>query len=60
MASVNSLLCFAGPNAEPNSIGLKAVERARLAGFTDQEIRDMAREEGITVGEKAREALQLN
>lgn len=60
MASVNTLLCFTGPNAEPNSIGLSAVHRARLAGFTDDEIREMISAEKLTVGEKAKEALALS
>lgn len=59
MASVNTLLCFAGPNAEPNSVGLNAVNRARQAGLTDDEIRQMIAEENLTVGEKAKEALAL-
>lgn len=60
MASVDTLLCFAGPEAEPNSIGLKAVERARQAGLTDDQIRQMIEKENLKVGEKAKEALSLN
>lgn len=59
MASVDTLLCFAGPEAEPNSIGLNAVNRARKAGLTDDQIRDMIEKEGLTVGDKAKEALLL-
>lgn len=59
MASVNTLLCFAGPNAEPNSVGLSAIKRARLAGLTDDEIRQMISDENLKVGDKAKEALAL-
>lgn len=59
MASVNTLLCFQGPNAEFNAIGLSAVNRARLAGLTDDQIRQMISDEKLTVGEKAKEALAL-
>lgn len=59
MASVDTILCFAGPNAEPNSIGLAAVNRARQAGLTDDQIRQMISDEHLTVGEKAKEALAL-
>jgi len=59
MASVNTLLCFAGPNAQPNSIGLSALNRARQAGLTDDQIRQMIQDENLIVGEKAKEALAL-
>jgi len=59
MASVNTLLCFVGPQGEPNSIGLFAVERARQAGLTDDQIRQMVKAENLTVGEKAKAALSL-
>lgn len=59
MASVNTLLCFAGPNAEPNSVGLSAINRARLAGLTDDQIRQMISDENLIVGEKAKESLAL-
>lgn len=59
MASVDTILCFAGPNSELNSIGLSAVNRARLAGLTDDQIRQMISDEKLIVGEKAKEALAL-
>lgn len=60
MAIVNTLLCFAGPEAEPNSIGVNAVNRARKAGLTDDQIRNMIKEEGLTVGAKAKKELLLD
>lgn len=59
MASVDTILCFTGPHAEPNSIGLAAVKRARQAGLTDDQIRQMISDEQLTVGERAKEALAL-
>jgi|DEB0MinimDraft_3_1074331.scaffolds.fasta_scaffold165650_1 hypothetical protein len=59
MASVNTLLCFAGPHAEPNSIGLAAVNRARMAGLSDDQIRGMISAEDLVVGEKAKKELAL-
>lgn len=59
MASVNTLLAFTGPNAEPNSVGLSAINRARMAGLTDDQIRQMISDENLIVGEKAKESLSL-
>lgn len=59
MASVNSLKCFVGPKGTEGSFGLAAVERARLAGFSDEEIKTQLRAEGLELGPKAAESLGL-
>lgn len=59
MSSVNTFRAFKGPNGEPNGFGLAALERARLAGFSDAEIVAGVEAEGLTFGEKAKEDLKL-
>jgi hypothetical protein len=59
MASVNTFRAFKGTDGEPNGFGLEALERARLAGFSDAEIIAGTEVEGLTLGEKAKEALSL-
>lgn len=59
MASVNTFRAFKGPDGEPNGFGLAAVERARLAGFSDAEIIARVKAEGLTFGQKAKEDLKL-
>lgn len=59
MASVNTFRAFKGPNGEPNGFGLAALERARLAGFSDAEIIAGVEAEGLTFGEKAKKDLKL-
>lgn len=48
---------FKGENGEPNGFGLAALERARTAGHSDQEIAVGVQAEGMYFGEKAKEAL---
>lgn len=59
MASVNTILCFCGPHAKPGAVGLNAVKRARMAGLTDEQIRQMIRDEKVEVGEDAKEELRM-
>jgi hypothetical protein len=59
MASVDTLLCFCGPFATPGAIGLNAVKRARMAGLTDDQIKQMVTDENLKVGDDAKEALGL-
>lgn len=59
MASVNTFRAFKGPDGEANGFGLAALERARLAGFSDAEIIDGVEAEGLTFGEKAKKDLKL-
>jgi len=59
MASVDTILCFCGPNAKPGAIGLNAVKRARMAGLTDAQIINMIQEEKVEVGDDAKEELRI-
>jgi hypothetical protein len=59
MASVNTFRAFKGFSGEPDGFGLAAVERARLAGFSDAEIIAGVEAEGLKLGEKAKEDLKL-
>lgn len=58
MASVNTFRAFKGPNGEPNGFGLAALERARMAGFSDSEILAGIEAEGLTLGEKAKQSIE--
>lgn len=59
MAAVNTLTAFIGPNGNENTIGYDALQRARKAGLTDEQIKKQIKEENLHVGIKAREALSL-
>ena len=59
MSSVNTFRAFKGPDGETNGFGLAALERARLAGFSDAEIVAGVEAEGLKLGEKAKENLEL-
>lgn len=58
MANVKSFKAFRGPNSAPNGFGLAALERARLAGFSDAEILEGVKAEGLTLGEKAKQNIE--
>ena len=48
---------FKGTNGEPDGFGLAALERARQAGFSDEQIVSGVAAEGMYFGEKAKESL---
>ena len=52
----NPLAQFLDP-ASPNRIGLAALERARAAGYTDQQIQDLAAKNGLTFWGAAQQAI---
>jgi bacterioferritin-associated ferredoxin len=54
-AAGNPLLNFMQPGS--TVMGLSSVERARAAGYSDQQIKDLASKNGITFATKAAEAL---
>ena len=57
----NDLRQFIGLGGDPqkNVMGLSAVERARIAGFSDSDIIRLAKNQGITFGEAAAISLKL-
>lgn len=57
MSSTLTFRSFKGENGEPNGFGLVALERAREAGFSDEQIIAGVEAEGLHFGEKAKEAL---
>jgi hypothetical protein len=57
----NWLLEFRGPNADPNGgIGKAAIERALKAGRTKEEIKDAVLAGSLTLGNAAKEMLELD
>lgn len=50
---LSNLLQYQGPQAEGKTIGLEALDRARMAGMSDDLIKQFAKEQGIGFGEKA-------
>lgn len=58
MVNVKTFRAFKGPNGEPNGFGLAALQRARLAGFSDAEILARVEAEGLTLGEKAKQNIE--
>jgi hypothetical protein len=56
----NSLSLFIGPEGTEGVLGLKALERARESGLSDDEIREKIEAEGLKLGEKAKAALSAD
>lgn len=50
---LSNLLQYQGPQAEGKTIGLTALEGARMAGMSDELIKQFAKEQGLGFGEKA-------
>lgn len=50
---LSELLQYQGPQSEGKTIGLEALERARMAGMSDDLIKQFAEEQGVGFGEKA-------
>lgn len=57
MASVATLRCFIGPKGKEGYFGVAAFERALMAGFTVNEIKDRLKEENLTPGDKLKQIL---
>ena len=53
----SKLASFIGPNGTEGFVGLAAVNRAREAGYSDQKIKEMAKEENLKFGALADESL---
>jgi hypothetical protein len=57
MSDTSTFRSFKGEKGEPNGFGLVALERAREAGFSDDQIIAGVEAEGLHFGEKAKKAL---
>lgn len=55
-----TLASFIGPKGSAPGVGLQAVQRARSAGFSDDMICQMALEESLFFGPKAKETLGID
>jgi hypothetical protein len=53
----STLNSFVGPNGTEGFVGLAAVNRAREAGYSDQKIQEMAKEENLQFGADAEKSL---
>jgi hypothetical protein len=53
------LSSFIGSDGAYPTIGLTAVNRARSAGLSDSSIKDMALEENLSFGPRAKETLNI-
>ena len=53
----STLSSFVGPNGTEGFVGLAAVNRAREAGYSDQKIKEMAKNENLEFGALAEESL---
>ena len=56
-SNYGTLASFRGPNAGPGGIGLAGIERAIAAGYTSEQIQQMAQQEGLGFGSLAQTSL---
>jgi hypothetical protein len=56
-SSYGTLASFRGPNAGPGGIGLAGIQRANKAGYSSEQIQQMAQQEGLGFGSLAQISL---
>jgi len=54
-----TLASFIGPQGNPGTIGLNALNAARDFGYSDEKIKEMLKEENLGLGKKAKESLSV-